>query len=195
MKIAIWSTNEDKISGIQLWLDSLKSWEVLKNLNKYQVMIRKIIQKEFWWNIITGSYKTESNVRDLPTSLDETMLWARNRALHLIKNWIKADYYIWTEWWTHDILDTTLLYSTVCIINSTWKIHVWTSNWIELSKILIEKIKSWADLSDAFIEEHQSIPVWSISWALSMWEFSREKQFMDAFNSAIMPFCNTKYYK
>lgn len=194
MKIAIWSTNEDKISWIKLWLETLKSWELITSLNEYQIAIRKIIQKEFNTEITLDSYKTESWVSDLPKSLDEILLWARNRALHLIRNWIGADYYVWTEWWTHDILDTTFLYSTVCVINSSWNMHYWTSNWIELSRSLANKIKSWVDLSAAFIEEHKSIPSWSISWALSMWEFSREKQFMDAFNSAIKPFYNSEHY-
>ncbi len=192
--IAIWSTNEDKISGIKLWVESLKSWQIMENLNEYQIMIRKIIQKEFGWDINISSFKTESWVSAMPTTLDEIILWAKNRALNLIENNNVADFYVWTEWWTHEILDRIFLYSAVCIISSFWTFHYWTSNWIELSKRLAQEIKSWADLSDAFIKEHFSIPKWSISWALSMWEFTREYQFMTAFNSAMKPFCNSEYY-
>lgn len=194
LKIAVWTTNEDKISWIQLWIGSLISWNILNNLDCYQRMIREIIRTKFKKGVMINPYKTESWVNEMPTSLNETILWAKNRVMFLINNWVEADYYIWTEWWTHDILDTTLLFSTVCITNSSWKSHIWTSNWIELPKILVEKIKWWMDLSEAFLEEHISIPNWSISWALSVWEFSRENQFLIAFNSAIKPFFNERYY-
>ncbi len=192
--IAVWSTNEDKISGIKLWLESLKSWQIMENLNEYQIMIRKVIQEEFWWDINVNSFKTESEVSDLPTSLRETMEWARNRAIDLIEQWKEADYYIWTEWWIYTELGKTFLISVVAIISSSWTIEYWKSNSIPISKKEEKNIKAWMDLSEAFKKEHFSIPKWSVSWAYTMWKFSREKQFSDAFTWAIMPFCNSEFY-
>ena len=41
--------------------------------------------------------KTESDVSDMPLSLEVTLKWARNRAMNLIKKWINADFYVGIE--------------------------------------------------------------------------------------------------
>ena len=193
--LAVWSTNEDKISWINLWLNWLHTWEIISNLNKYQQNILKILKKHFNKEIIIKSYKTDSNVSDMPNSLQETIEWAVNRALNLIDLNKKADYYLWTEWWIEFIdFNRSLLYSVVCIIDKYWDLNIWTSNWLPIWVEDTLRLREWEDLSDIIKNKHWAIWKGNISGDLSLWIFSRSKQFEDAFKWAIVPFCNTKYY-
>jgi non-canonical (house-cleaning) NTP pyrophosphatase len=59
-------------------------------------------------------------VSDMPLSIDEIMLWAKNRANNLYKLWIEADYYIWIEWWTTKIWNKKYIWWIVYIKNNNW---------------------------------------------------------------------------
>ncbi len=192
---AVWSTNEDKISWINLWLDWLNSWEIISNLNEYQENIWMILKEYFKKEIKINSYKTESWIDDMPTSLQETILWAGNRAINLIDLDVKADYYLWVEWWIEFCdFSKSLLYSVVCIIDKCGNLNIWTSNWLSIWVEDTIRLKKWDDLSDIIKDKHWQIWNWSISWDLSLNKFPRAEQFKIAFKSAMIPFFNKKYY-
>jgi non-canonical (house-cleaning) NTP pyrophosphatase len=132
----------------------------------------------------------------MPVSEEENMKWAKNRAENCKKE-IKADFYIWMEWWTTMILDKAYLFWVVYILDNFWKWHYWFSNKMEIPeffrwKIYDENLELWPVLSEATKEEWASQKWWAFAhWSDDM--LTRKDQFVLAFLSGIVPFFN-KYY-
>lgn len=178
MKIAIWTENKSKIKALRESIEKCVYFKWTKNI--------EIISKS-----------VESWVSDMPISLEENILWATNRANNLRKDWFKADYYIWMEWWVTKIWNKSYLFWVVYILNNSLKAHLWITPFLEVPKYFDERIyEKWMDL-------------WEIQWQLSndrynnhknwsFWEWTndminRSDSFEQAFLCAISPFYN-KYY-
>ncbi len=177
MKIVIWTKSPPKVAAIE---------EAVKNCPYFK-----------WQNIEIIELKVNSDISDMPISIEENMLWAKNRANNCKKE-INADFYIGMEWWTSKIWEKAYLFWVVYILDNNWNWHYWFSNMMEVPKYFEEKIYNewlelWPVLSEATKEENASKKWWAF-WHWSDNLLTRKDQFIFAFNSAIPPFFN-KYYK
>ncbi len=178
MKIIVWTQNPIKLKAIQT---AIKKCNYLKNK-----------EIEIIWEEI------DSEVSDMPLSLTETMDWAKNRANNLKNKKINADFYIWMEWWTNQILNETFLFWVIYILNKNWKWYFWISNMMKVPKYFVKRIyenkeELWKVLTEVTWIIWASKKKWAF-WAWSDNMLTREDQFVFAFLSAIVPFFN-KYYK
>ncbi len=177
MKIAIWTKAPPKIAAIE-------------------EAIEKCIYFE-WQKIEFITLKVDSEISDMPTSLEENMTWARNRAKNSKKE-VEADLYIGMEWWTTMIEDKAYLFWVVYILDNKWKWHFWFSNYMEVPELFRKRIydngeELWPVLSEVTWVEKASKKTWAFGhWSDDM--LTRKDQFMFAFQSAIPAFYN-KYYK
>lgn len=178
MKIAIWTTRAPKIEWIKKWV------------NECPYFTNKDIEYITKW--------VPSDISDMPLNIDETMIWAKNRAWNLKKSWIVADFYIWIEWWTTQIWDKKYIWGIVYIEDNNGKWHYWFSPMMEVPKKVEDML---------YID---GLELWEVMWELSgksdirsengsMWAWSndmitRESEFTSAFKAAISPFFND-YYK
>lgn len=177
MKIAIWTMSPPKVEAIK-------------------EAIEKCIYFK-WENIEIIPLKVESNISDMPISLEENMNWARNRANNCKKE-VEADFYIWMEGWTNMVEDKAYLFWVVYILDNSWKWHFGFSNMMEVPEFFREKIydgwlELWPVLTEASWEQWASQKWWAF-WHWSDDILTRKDQFMFAFLSAIPAFYN-KYYK
>ena len=142
--------------------------------------------------------KVSSWISDMPTSIEENMIWAKNRALNSKKEISGADFYIWMEGWTSFFWEKSYLFWVVYILDNAWNGHFWFSNMMEVpeyfhQKIYTEKLELWPVLESATWVENASKKNWAF-WAWSDDILTRKDQFIYAFTSAIPAFFN-KYYK
>jgi non-canonical (house-cleaning) NTP pyrophosphatase len=179
MILAIWTLKAPKVEWIKIWVNTCPYFSTIKD--KVEYILESV----------------PSDISDMPLSIEETMTWAKNRAQNLKKKWIIADYYIWIEWWTTDIMSIKYIGWIVYIENFLWEWHFWFSPMLEVPK-KVEKM--------LYEEKLELGPVMSkLSWITniqsqngSMWAwsndmFTRKDEFEDAFKSAIAPFYNTFY--
>ena len=83
MLIAIWSLRKPKTDAVE---------SAIQNCPYFQ-----------WQYIKYETKNAASNVSDMPLSIEEIMLWAKNRVKNLRKEVKNADFYIWLEWGTSKI--------------------------------------------------------------------------------------------
>ncbi len=177
MKIAIWTKSPPKVEAIKK-------------------AIKKCIYFK-WENIELLSEKVESWISDMPISIEECMIWAKNRAINLSKI-TNSDLYIWMEGWTNHIMEKTYLFWVVYILDNKWKWHFWFSNMMEVPEVFHNRIYNnkeelWPILAEITWVESASKKTWAF-WHWSDDMLTRKDQFVLAFTSAIVPFYN-KYYK
>ena len=178
MKIVIWTTSAPKVEAIK------------EAIEKCVYFLNEEIE--------LVDIKVNSWVSDMPTSIEENMLGAKNRAYNCLKVIQDADFYVWMEWWVWFIWEKTYLFWVVYILNRKWIWHFWISNMMEVpkyfhKKILIEKMELWPILAEATWIENASKKNWAFgAWSDDM--LNRKDQFLIAFLSAIPAFYN-KYYK
>lgn len=177
MKIAIASEKLPKINAV-------KEWVLASNYFLNQ-------------NIEYISQKVTSGINEMPIDLDEIIEWAKNRTDNLIKK-VKADYYVWLEWWTILIQDKWYLLGVVCIKDKDWKQNLGFSNMMVIPEIVKTRLYSnkedlWAVIDEMLNQKNLANKGWAFS-VFSDWIFSRKDEFKSAFLSAIIPFFN-KYYQ
>ena len=132
----------------------------------------------------------------MPISLDETILWAKNRA-HNVSKITDANFYIWMEWWTTLIWEKAFLFGCVYIVSPDWKEHFWLSPMMELPTEFQRRIyENWEELGPVLQEI--SWELWASQKSGSFWHWSdnmltRKDQFSLAFIAAISPFFNQYY--
>jgi non-canonical (house-cleaning) NTP pyrophosphatase len=177
MKIVIWTTAAPKVSAIEEW-------------------IKKCVYFE-WIDIEIIPLKVASNISDMPLTLDENMLWAKNRAYNAKKE-IEADLYIWMEWWTSRIWEKAYLFWVVYILDNAWNWHYGISPMMEVPQVFDKRLyENGEDLWDVlqeitWIEWASKKTGWFWAWSDDM--LTRKDQFLLAFLSWIAPHYN-KYYK
>jgi len=179
MKIVIWTKSPPKVAAIEEAVNKCKYFN--------------------WEKIYIESIKVKSEVNDMPLTIDENMLWAKNRAENSMIEISDADFYIWMEWWTSYIWDKSYLFWVVYILNKNWEWHFWFSNMMEVpyffEKELYQNWKElWEILEKATWIEDASKKNWAF-WAWSDNILTRKDQFMSAFLSAIPGFYNEFYKK
>lgn len=177
MKIAIWTKSPPKVAAME---DAIKKCPYFK-----------------WKEIEIIPLKVDSEISDMPVSMEENMIWAKNRALNSSKE-VEADYYIWMEWWTSFFWDKTYLFGVVYILNNSWEGHFWISNMMEVPSVFHKRIYNnkeelWPVLQEITWIEGASKKTWAF-WAWSDDLYTRKDQFEIAFLTGIAPFFN-KYYK
>ena len=178
MKIVIWTQSAPKVESIK------------EAINK---------SPYFNWDIVEIiDLKVSSEISDMPTSIEENMIWAKNRAINSKKEISDADFYIWMEWWTSFFWEKTYLFWVVYILDKNGNWHFWFSNMMEVpqffhKKIYNEKLELWPVLEEATGIQNASKKNGAF-WAWSDDTLTRKDQFIFAFMSAIPVFFN-KYYK
>lgn len=178
MKIVIWTTSAPKVAAIK------------EAIEKCHYFLNEEIE--------LVDIKVASWVSDMPTSIEENMLWAKNRAFNSLKIVQDADLYVWMEWWTSFFWEKTYLFWVVYILNRKGQGHFGFSNMMEVpkyfhEKIYNEKLELWPVLEEATWVENASKKNGAF-WAWSDDMLTRKDQFYMAFLSAIPAFYN-KYYK
>ena len=177
MKIAIWTKSPPKVKAIQQAIDEV------------------VYFKDMDIEIIP--LKVSSDISDMPISLEENMLGAKNRAYNCKKE-VEADLYIWMEWWTTMIEDKAYLFGVVYVLDKNWNSHYGISNMIEIPeyfrwKIYDEGLELWPVSTELTQETWDRRQTW-VFGLISDDMITRTDQFVLAFKSAIVPFYN-KYYK
>lgn len=178
MKLAIATRNPAKINAILFWIENC----IYLDEKKIEII----------------SESVDSEVNDMPKSLEENILWAKNRAKNLKKNWIKADFYIWMEWWTNIVWEKAFLFWVVYIENKKLEWHIWVSPMMEVPEKIKKRIYEkneilWDILWKVLNDKDASKKNWAF-WAWSDDMLTRSDQFKLAFLCAISPFFN-KFYK
>lgn len=177
MKIAIWTKSPPKLAAIE------------------NAITECIYFK--WESIELISKDVDSWISDMPITIQESMLWAKNRAINISKI-TEADFYIWMEWWTSRIWRKAYLFWIVYILNNKWEWHYWISNMMEVPKIFDKRIyENWEELWPILSEVVWEKDAHKKGWAFWHWSddmITRKDQFILAFLSAIPAFYN-KYYK
>jgi len=176
MKVIVWTKNHVKLNAVKLAINDVP---YLKNENIEIVPL-----------------SVESGVSSMPKTLEETILWAKNRAYNCKKS-SEWDFFVWMEWWTTIIENKAYLFWVVYILNNTEE-HFWISNMLEVPEFFRKKIyDEWLELWPLMKEMISKEEALNYAWTLWYWTdnvFTREYEFMLAFKSAIVPFYN-KYYK
>ena len=177
MKILIWTKSPPKVKAIK---EAVETCVYTKDIE-----------------VLINAVKVSSDISDMPLSLEENMLWAKNRAENCRKE-EEADFYIWMEWWTTKIWESAYLFWVVYILNNLWEWHYGFSPLMEIPKNVEEALyingeELWPLMSRLSGEEN----IWHKNWSFWLWsddQLSRKDQFVLAFTTAISPFFN-KYYK
>ena len=90
MKIVIWTQSAPKVEAIK---------EAIFKIPYFEGKDIEIID-----------IKVSSWISDMPTSIEENMIWAKNRALNSKKEISDADFYIWMEGWTSFFWEKSYLF-------------------------------------------------------------------------------------
>lgn len=177
MKIALWTMSPPKIAAIESAIEECIYFK--------------------WMDIEIISKNVNSWIPEMPTTMEENMQGAINRARNVAKH-IEADYYLGMEWWTTIIWDKSYLFWTVYILNNNWEWHYWLSNMMEIPNEFKKRIyEKWETLWPVLSEITWEKWAFNKSWAFWHWSdemLTRKDQYILAFLSAIPPFYN-KYYK
>ena len=177
MKIAVWSKNPVKINAVALSAEKCTY---------------------FWWEKIEVVWENvSSDISDMPISMDEILLWAKNRAHNLAKVIDDAEYYIWIEWGTTIIWEKAYLFWVTHILNSLWEEHIWFTQFMEVPEYfrrgIYEEGKELWPMED---ELNKIENVWQKNGSFWMWTddmLSRQLSFEISFICAISPFYNKNY--
>lgn len=178
MLVAIWSLRKPKLEAVELAFQDCPYFQ--------------------WKHIKYEARKTASNVSDTPLSLEEIMLWAKNRVKSLRNEVENADFYIWLEWGVSKIWEKYFLLWVTYIENTDWTWHYGFSQMIEIpSKIQYELYENKRDLSELINELADKNEVRSNNGTfgeLSDDMIARADSFKNSTQTAIAPLFN-KFFK
>jgi len=177
MKLAIWTQNKAKIKGLT---------DAASNCVYFEGKVE------------VEGFNVSSWVNDQPKSLEETILWAKNRAENIKKHWNQADFYVGMEWWLTEIENKVYLFWVTYVLNNSWKWHFWLTQFQEIPEIFKTRVFDGSEelwpVQDELMWDTWNNHKW---WSFSVWTdgmLSRSESFEAAFFCAISPFFN-KYYK
>ncbi len=180
MKIAIWTEKTPKIEWVKSAVNTCWYFD------------------EFKEDIVYVLKSVDSDISDMPLSIEDTMTWAKNRAKNLKKDWVEASYYIWIEWWTTDIMWKKYIWWIIYIENDEWEWHFGFSPMIEVPQLVEKKLyEDWLELGPVMSQLSWMTNIASKNWSMWAWSddiFTRKDEFDVAFKAAIVPFFN-KFYK
>ncbi len=174
MLVAIWSLRPPKLEAVEL---------AFQNCPYFQ-----------WQYIKYEARKTSSDVSDMPLSIEEAMLWAKNRVKNLKQEIPDADFYVWLEWWTSKIWKKYFLFGTAYIENNEWKWYYGFSPMMEIPpKIQHELYTNKRDLWEVIEEMSDRNEIKSNHWTfgeLSDDVIIRSESFKISIQTALAPFYN-----
>ncbi|RKW24357.1 DUF84 family protein [Candidatus Gracilibacteria bacterium] len=163
--------------------------------------IKEAINKSPYFNgetIEIIDLKVNSEISDMPTSIEENMIGAKNRAINSKKEISDADFYIGMEGGTSFFGEKTYLFGVVYILDKNGNGHFGFSNMMEVPQFFHKKIYNEKLELGPVLEEATGIQNASKkNGAFGAWSddtLTRKDQFIFAFMSAIPVFFN-KYYK
>lgn len=176
MKIIIWTKSIPKIEAIKSWVEKCVYFK--------------------WQQVEIIPLKVDSWISEMPTSVEENMLWAKNRSLNSKKE-MQWNLYIGMEWWTQIIENKAYLFWVVYILNNDWEWHYGFSNMMEIPEVF----KKWIYEENKELSNIMSELTWTqkkeqLTWSFWVWSdnmLTRTMQFELAFLSAISPFYNDFY--
>ncbi len=142
------------------------------------------------------AFSVESGIPAMPLSMDEIMLWAKNRAKNL-RPLIDADYYVGIEWWAARNGERAYLGWCVYLENKDGEWHYWFSPFLEIPGFIERKIyDEWVELWPLMQELMLGHNVRNNEGSMGVWSdgmFPRTDEFSVAFKAAIAPFYNAFY--
>ncbi|PID84510.1 hypothetical protein CSB09_00620 [Candidatus Gracilibacteria bacterium] len=137
-----------------------------------------------------------SGVSDMPTSIEENMLGAKNRAINAQRE-IEADFYIGMEGGTTFLGEKSYIFGVVYLLDSKGNGHFGISNMLEVPEFFHKKIYYEKQELGPVLQEVTGIQnVSKKTGAFGVWSddiFTRKDQFISAFLSAVPAFFNTYY--
>lgn len=174
-KVAIGSTNPAKTEAVREILDYL--W--LKDVELVNI-------------------KAPSWVSEQPTSLEETLKWAINRAKYSIESDPTIDIAFWLEWWVYFSGDRYFIMGRTACIDRDWELWYGSSNHVEIPKIFWDQVKAWKELwpltSAYFDVENIAHKEWTIG-IYTCGYTPRKESFKTATISALAKWNNKELYE
>lgn len=138
-----------------------------------------------------------SNVKDQPSSIEETLQWAINRVKNAKVSHPWFDYYFGLEWWIQNFdWEVAVLWRVYCenSQDQKWK---WMSWWHFLPQPVIELLSQWMELWTAddivFWKTNSKQSTGSIG-ILTNDVLTREDGFITWVINSLIPFKNEKLY-
>lgn len=139
-----------------------------------------------------------SGISHMPLDWSEVFQGARNRTNALVREGIRADYYIGIEGGTTRFDEHAYLFGVVCVRDAQGRSHVGVSPMVEVPQqidyLLYQEKK---ELGPIMGELSGKMDIRSQNGSMGAWTddmFTRKDEFVLAFKAAIAPFFNT-YYK
>ena len=178
MKIILWTQSPPKVQAIE---------EAIKSCIYFQEKEIEII-----------AVKANSWISDMPLSIEENILWAKNRAFDA-KNIAEWDYYVWMEGWTTLIGNDAFLFWVVYVVSKDGNENYGISNMMKVPEVFHKRLYENGEELWPVLEEITGI-LWASKKAGAFWAWSddmltRSDQFKLAFLSAIPYFYNIYYKK
>lgn len=139
-----------------------------------------------------------SDISDMPLTIEEIMLGAKNRADNLKKMGIDADYYVGIEGGTTRIGDRAYLFGCVYVGSASGEGHHGFSPFVEVPQSVDTMLyREGKDLGKVMGELSGRVNIASENGSMGAWTddmLTRRDQFSVAFQAAIAPFFN-QYYR
>ncbi|MCD5382665.1 DUF84 family protein [Candidatus Gracilibacteria bacterium] len=143
--------------------------------------------------------KMNSNVSDMPISLEENMQGAKNRAENLKKKGIEGNFFVGMEGGTTKIGEKAYLFGAIYILDKNGNGHFGLSNFMEVPEKFEKGIyEDGEELGIILGKETKDKNASKKGGAFGAWSdgnLTRTDQFVFAFLSAIPPFFNKFYLK
>lgn len=171
INILVWGKNEHKINGTKLAFE--------KSIPHAKILDVK------WRN-------AESQIASMPLSIEETMLWAKNRALNLMDSQL-ADFYVWVEWWAWEVWQNTQLWCFAYVQNNNSEWYFWQSKLVKIPTIIAQELyETNKDLLDIMRQKYKNtdpfISQGDVSWFFTNGELTRRVLVYQSVLSALRQF-------
>jgi len=147
-------------------------------------------------------HSVETGVSDTPLSLEEAILWAKNRAQALADDErVDADYYIWLEWAVTKIWDdpATYIYGYVYALNKFGRWYGWFSPLMilpdNISHLLYEEWKDLGEITGKLSGDSEISQTLGSFGYYSDKIMTRDESFKIATKMAFVPFSNDHKYR
>jgi len=169
MKIIVWSANPAKVAAVK---------EIISDYNFLK-----------WADVVW--IETDPWVSDQPKSLDEVILWAKNRAKDSFKD---CNFSFGIESWLMKVPETKTGYMEVwaCVIYDGKEFHIWLSSAFEYpQKVIDYAFEKWLNISQAFFKAWltKDQNLWQSQWAiwiLTRWRLIRKESIKQAITNALI---------
>lgn len=149
-----------------------------------------------------SNHKVPSWVPDMPTTLEELRIWAKNRAIHTRWECPDADYFVGMEWGVYKDFEweTYWLLGIVYIEDTQGNWHFWYSCHLEVPERVVEWLfdGQWRDLEQVVHTLGGEENIGDKNGSFHAWTdgmLTRRDQFIMATQCAIAPFFNHFYKK